>query len=157
MSSGKISLATLTSLEGKSIEEICDNGYTNPSTNHCAHFVCHVLGYDFGFTCNHMTGKDKTSASIKVHEVFSKCGETGIWRGLDKKKINQCLAFITYSSSVKGKVMLNRPKKHVGIYLNGSVWHYSNSKNKVVKQTVEEFSRHYTGDSFSMFFGTFPK
>ena len=29
---------------GKSIGDICQNGYTPLADNHSAHFVCHVLG-----------------------------------------------------------------------------------------------------------------
>ena len=52
--------------------------------------------------------------------------------------------------------MASRPKKHVGIYCDGNVWHYSNTKDKVVKQTPDEFAKHYGNSGFAVFYGTFP-
>jgi hypothetical protein len=52
--------------------------------------------------------------------------------------------------------MANRPKKHIGVYCNGGIWHYSNTKDKVVKQTPEDFAKHYSGKEFALFYGTFP-
>jgi len=39
---------------GKSIAQICPNGFAALDRNHCAHFVAHALGYDFG---RHYSGK----------------------------------------------------------------------------------------------------
>jgi hypothetical protein len=36
---------------GKNIDAICGNDYVDPHDNHCAHFVSHALGYDFGYPC----------------------------------------------------------------------------------------------------------
>jgi hypothetical protein len=52
--------------------------------------------------------------------------------------------------------MANVPKKHVGIYRDGTIWHYSNSKRRVVTQTPQEFSHHYSGKDIALFYGTFP-
>lgn len=58
---------------------------------------------------------------------------------------------------VAKKTMINVPKKHIGIYLDNSIWHYSNTQDKVVVQMPDAFAHHYTGKDIAMFFGTFPK
>ena len=71
---------------------------------------------------------------------------------------NECLIFNTQATNVKlaSKVMANVHQKHIGIYSNGTIYHYSNAQRQVVCVTPEEFSRHYPGPRFAMFFGTFP-
>jgi hypothetical protein len=59
---------------GKSIGDICQNGYTSVHENHCAHFVSHVLGYRFGATCQMMGNGKGDPATLRVHELFSRCG-----------------------------------------------------------------------------------
>jgi hypothetical protein len=53
--------------------------------------------------------------------------------------------------------MTNVPAKHVGIFTNDKVYHYSNTNNQVVSQTVAEFRHHYRGDEIEVFYGTFPE
>ena len=69
-----------------------------------------------------------------------------------------CLVFITNANNVnlQTKTMVNVPRKHVGIYYNGTIWHYSNSRHQVVSQTPEAFSNHYPAPSNAMFYGTVP-
>lgn len=145
---------------GMNISSLCSNSYHKSSDNHCAHFVSHVLGFRFGFKCRGMSGKGNKddSASIRVHEVFSKCQKVGKWTSkLSSTKF--CLAFVTSSSNVniKNKVMRNHPRKHIGIFLNGNIYHYSNSKNKVVKQTPAAYANHYSGNDITVYYGTMPK
>ena len=145
---------------GNHINKICSNGYHNNHDNHCAHFVSHVLGFKFGFKCRNMTGKGDMSsaANIRVHEVFAKCPQVGEW---NNKPVSMkfCLAFVTSAANVnvKTKMMINHPKKHIGIYHNGKIYHYSNSRNKVVEQTPEAYSKHYSGNDITVYFGAMPK
>jgi hypothetical protein len=142
---------------GKSIKDICQNGYTDAADNHCAHFVAHVLGYEFGVTCKMMgTGKGP-AANLRVQELFPRCKLVGVW-SLRPASLSSCLAFITRASNVNlsTKVMTNVPRKHVGIYLGGSVWHYSNRQQKVVKETPSQFALHYPAPDNAMFYGSLP-
>ena len=143
---------------GKHIKDICGNQFHKDSDNHCAHFVSHVKGIAVGYLCRNMTGKGKGGASIRVHEIFAKCPDVGKWDDRPAA-VSECLAFVTDSKNVDvtKKTMANVPKKHVGIYKGGSVYHYSNTKNKVVKQTPEQFKKHYTGTTIEVYYGTFPK
>jgi len=141
----------------KNIKDICGSDYHNDKTNHCAHFVSHVMGYSFGYTCKNETGKGTTGAAIRVHELFSRCPKVGLWKDKPAKD-KTCLAFVTAASNVKlgTKTILNVKRKHVGIYKDGNIYHYSNTKDKVVKQTPDEFSTHYRGTNITVYFGTLP-
>ena len=70
---------TLQDYLGQHIRDICPIGYANDSDNHCAHFVSHVLGYQFGATCRTMKRGQGTPGSIRVHEVFARCVGVGRW------------------------------------------------------------------------------
>ena len=145
---------------GSNISALCSNSYHKSTDNHCAHFVSHVLGFRYGFKCKGMSGKGNASesASIRVHEVFRKCPEIGEWSS-KKASTKFCLAFVTSSSNVnlKTKTMRNHPKKHIGIFHGGKIYHYSNSKNKVVKQDPAAYAKHYSGKNITVYYGTMPK
>ena len=149
-----VTVHTLESHVGKHIRDICGNGYANDNDNHCAHFVSHVLGFKFGATC-HMLGTGKASgANVRVQELFARCYKAGTWDSL-APNTPMCLVFITNAGNVKlaSRVMSNVPRKHMGIYTGGFVWHYSNTLRKVVRQSPEEFSKHYAPPDNAMFYG----
>ena len=57
-------LTALSSFKGKNIGKICSFSIGKDDTrNHCAHFVSHVLGYDFAETCKNFTHTDKQNSS----------------------------------------------------------------------------------------------
>ena len=84
---------------GKNIEQICPRGYADPHDNHCAHFISHVLGFSFGYTCGMVKTGTGQAGSIRVQEVFARCQSVGKW---DDKPgaVNQCLVFITAAGNV---------------------------------------------------------
>lgn len=156
-----ISTAELEDLEGKTISEICGIGYTASDLNHCAHFVSHALNIKIGVTCGMMKSgapKEASAATIRVHELFGKCSKVGFWDE-EPDTLEPCLIFITKASGVdvKTKTMANIPKKHVGIAISRQVWHYSNTKDKVVKVPVESFRKHYLGEGYALYYGDIPK
>jgi hypothetical protein len=142
---------------GKSIAAICQNAYTSNADNHCAHFVSHVLGYQFGVTCKMMGNGQGTPANLRVQEIFPRCPSVGVWM-LRPTPLSTCLVFITRASNVNlaARVMANVPRKHVGIYSGGFIWHYSNRLDQVVKQTPSQFSQHYPSPDNAMFYGSLP-
>jgi hypothetical protein len=142
---------------GKAIGEICPNAYTSTADNHCAHFVAHVLGYQFGVTCRMMGNGKGVGATLRVQELFPKCPSVGVW-SLRPASLSTCLVFITRAANVNlaGKVMANVPRKHVGILFGGFIWHYSNSQQQVVKQTPSQFAFHYPSPDNAMFYGSLP-
>jgi hypothetical protein len=142
---------------GKPIGDICQNGYTSVHENHCAHFVSHVLGYRFGATCQMMGNGKGDPATLRVHELFPRCHSAGVW-SLRPSSIRTCLVFITRASNVNlvNRTMANVPRKHVGIYFDGYIWHYSNSQQKVIRQMPAQFAQHYPSPDNALFFGTLP-
>jgi hypothetical protein len=152
-----VTTAILEDLLGLEITDICPIGFTDRTDNHCAHFVSHVLGYQFGFTCKGMVDGEGIPATIRVHELFARCPAVGTWQS-KPAALDPCLVFITKASNVNltAKTMTNVPKKHVGIFADGSIWHYSNTRDQVVKQTPDQFSRHYKPPHNAMFFGELP-
>ena len=142
---------------GKPIGEICQNGYASVHDNHCAHFVAHVLGYHFGVTCQTMGNGKGPGATLRVQDLFPRCHSLGAW-SLRPASLKSCLVFITRASNVNlpARSMANVPRKHVGIFLDGLIWHYSNSQQRVVKQLPAQFANHYPSPDNAMFFGTLP-
>lgn len=152
-----ISRALLASFEGLHISAICAAvRFVKDADNHCAHFVNHVLGFDAPLTCAQMTGRSGPSANIRVHETFAACPVVGDFA--QRPTDEPCLAFTTQRSAVdlNARTMSNVPKKHIGIFCDGEIWHYSNSGRKVVRQTPAAFSQHFAGNEFGLFFGAFP-
>src|SRR2546428_5344695 len=115
-----ISATTLQRYLTKNISEVCLNGYANPNDNHCAHFVSHALGFRFGYTCGNMTRGLGPTACIRVQEVFHRCPAVDAWAS-KPILLTQCLVFITKASNVNvsTRTMVNVPRKHVGIFLDG--------------------------------------
>lgn len=142
---------------GKSIGQICPNGFVSDADNHCAHFVSHVLGYRFGITCQIMGHGKVPGAGLRVQEIFPRCPTVGVW-SLRPASLASCLVFITGVANVNlaTRVMSNVPRKHIGIFLNGVIWHYSNSLHRVVKQQPAQFALHYPAPHNAMFFGAMP-
>jgi len=161
------SLTALASLEGyvgKSIGDICGNGYAPASENHCAHFVGHALGIKLGLLCGNMGQDSKTrstGASIRVHELYNQLAHRGKWE--DKPASGDgLLIFVISAANVVRGIMNNIPKKHVGIHFGGQVFHYSNTQNKVVVESSvdvfhDKFKRNYgPRTDISLFFGVAP-
>ena len=141
----------------------------NNGQNHCAHFVSHVMGYEFaGPTCKNFTWDDKqkaeAGATIRVDDIFKRSQQTGLLE--DKSAaMTECLIFVTLASNVSkvggSLVMGNHPRKHIGILSHGKVWNYSNTGNKVVADTLEAFKVKFTnayktaGTTVEFYYGKF--
>ena len=142
---------------GKSIAEICPNGHTDEAASQGAHFLAHVLGYRFGLTCQ-MTGNAQgPAATLHVQDLFQHCPKLGVW-SLRPASMPTCFVFITRASNVNlaARVMASVPRQHVGLLVDGFVWHYSDRQQKVVRQTSAQFARHYAGPDNALFYGSLP-
>jgi hypothetical protein len=161
MGMNSIDPSLLNSYVGKDIKDICPNGYSDPGINHCAHFVSHVLGLHriasvkTGGSC----AKGEFGANTRVAEVFSQCSSV--------YEFNSCpsvicgLIFVSSPSnfiSKPGRVpsIRNVKKKHIGIIYNQNIWHYSNTQDRVVVQTMAEFIRHYKKQTNALWYGEIP-
>ncbi|MFP5350859.1 MAG: hypothetical protein ACLGHO_13605 [Gammaproteobacteria bacterium] len=161
----------LTGYLGKRIDAICPFSLgTKHGENHCAHFVSHAMGYDFATTCKNLSSADKQrpeiGASIRVDEIFNVTYDFGPW-AKRPTSLTSCLIFVTNSGNMGwGNCRLEMrkgPKKHIGIYVNGVVWHYSNRGDKVVNEAemlfINKFTREYktAGQTVEFFYGRFLK
>src|ERR1044071_4661156 len=153
-------LPDLEALLGKNISALCANRFHDPNANHSAHFVAHVLGLDFGFTCREYLDGKQEAANLRVHEIFAQCPQLGWWEDADERE--DLLVFVTRGAAVAlaGRKMQNIPRKHVGIYSKGLIYPYNTSRDRVVKQSPADFLKRfqalYAGDQ-ALFFGTFPE
>lgn len=144
---------------GKSIDTICPNNFHEHSSNHCAHFVSHIADLNFSFNCVEFKGGNKQPGNVRVHEIFEKCPRVGRFEDADLSEVQ--LVFVTRKNNVDlaRKKIGNIPQKHVGIFCDGMIYHYSNTLEKVVKWTsnkfIETFQSVYSGDQ-GLFFGTIP-
>jgi hypothetical protein len=71
------------------------------------------------------------------------------------------IVFVTDKGNVDlaQHTMRNVPKKHVGIFSGGHVYHYSNPNDIVIRQTPNEFLARFQGTyggNQGLFFGVFP-
>src|SRR5574339_820894 len=94
---GVITAQQLDSYLGKPIATICPNSYASPSEKHSAHFVAHVLGYNFGITCQMMSNSRGPGATIRLQELFSHCRSAGVW-SLRPASLSACVVLITRAS-----------------------------------------------------------
>jgi hypothetical protein len=154
---------------GKHISHFCPFGLGKEnSQNHCAHFVGHMLGYEFGATCKNRTSAEKKRAEkgacIRVNEIFDRLRDTGLWVNRPAH-LSCCLIFVTHASNVvktgDRSKMHEHPAKHIGIYVHGSVWHYSNTSDIVVQDSEAMFMQkfrhayHAAGQTVEYYYGTF--
>lgn len=128
---------------GKNMAQLCPFSIGKDNTrNHCAHFVSHVMKYeDFAITCQNQASIDKQASgkgvAICVDDIFNIAPERGPW---DKRPpgLISCLIFVTVSNNMStiGHLlkMKDGPSKHIGFFIDGVVWHYSNGQDKVVKE-----------------------
>lgn len=151
--------ARLSAAMGKNINQICDGLFHAASDNHCAHFVSHILDLRFSFNCKQFKGGNGSPANVRVNEVFAQCPLVGHWANADTTRDQ--IVFVTRKDNVNvsTKFMGNIPQKHIGVYHNGLVHHYSNGNDQVVAWTPDvflaTFQNVYSGDQ-GLYFGTFP-
>lgn len=154
----------------KKISDLCPFSIAkNNSQNHCAHYVSHIMGYEFpGPTCKNFTLADKQNAAkgatIRVDDLFKRSPQTDLLAN-KPAALTECLIFVTLASNVTMSsnilMMGNHPKKHVGILIKGKVWNYSNSNNKVVSDLLTQFQTKFTnayataGTTVEFYYGKF--
>jgi hypothetical protein len=118
-----------------------------------------MCGLTFSYHCRDFGGGTKPGANIRVHEVFAQCPRVGKRADADKNRTQ--LAFVTLAGNVDlaNKRMVNIPQKHVGIYHEGTIYHYGNTQDRVVADTPQaffnKFQTIYAGDQ-GLFFGWIP-
>lgn len=141
------------SYEGRSIGEICANGYsdTGQGHNHCAHFVSHVMDYRFGRTCERMVARinrQVPGVTRSVKEIFLRSANKAILTDCTTFP-KPCLLFVTPGSNIRERQgelrMGGSMTRHMGIAVGSQVWHYSNRQRKVKVQPASTFVNHFRG------------
>jgi hypothetical protein len=142
----ELSQATLKGYEGKNIKEICDTGaWIGDEHNHCAHFVAHVLGIRAGLLCGDMKFASRgQGASMRVNEIYNSCEVRGTWDSRPAST-SHCLVFATLPSNMTGTDMGSHSKKHIGIFVSDTIWHYSNGSDHVVTDSPTSFLNKFKG------------
>lgn len=156
-----ITLNTLQGYVGKPISDICSNGFSASSQNHCAHFVSHALGIKLGMLCGDMTyATRKTGASIRCDELYNRLALRGKWE--DRPAMaDGLLIFVLSAANIVNGQMSAVPQKHVGIHYGGVVFNFSNSQHKVVADATvdafhKKFKNSYAGNDISLYYGVAP-
>src|ERR1044072_5116765 len=153
-----LSFPILDTYVGMSISQICPYGYDRSADSHCAHFVSHALQVSFGLTCASLRGMRGSSsgANLRVREVFAQCPNTS--EILACPTNGEGLIFVSKRTNFRGTPtqIARVRRKHVGIVLDGRVWHYSNRRRRVVVQTVGEFLFHYPRQNNALWYGALP-
>jgi len=130
-----MNIADIDKTVGLNVTQFCQN-YTTQTENHCAHYVCHLLGLSFGYTCVSFKGNHGSpAASIRVHELFRQCDEVGPW-GARPANLVTCLIFVTRQGELmdfKNKKFTEVPDKHVGVFTKA-----------VQRQDMAAFDAHMT-------------
>ena len=85
--------------------------------NHGAHFSRHVLGYNFGVTCQLIGTARGPAASLRVQDLFQRCPKA---RGLVAPPgVHDDVPGVHHAaprtSNLAAKVMASVPRQHVGI------------------------------------------
>ncbi|MEX2560243.1 MAG: hypothetical protein WD403_10035 [Pirellulales bacterium] len=146
---------------GKHISQICPNAFHADSENHCAHFVSHVLNLSFGMTCGHLVAGSQRkgpAGNVRVQELFAQCPNA---RELDVcPQYMEALIFVSaprnFQTGGSRPVLANVQNKHIGLFLNGQIWHYSNSRRQVIQQILAQFIHHYPQQQNALWVGDLP-
>ena len=144
---------------GFSMRDICPHGYDSEGDNHCAHFIAHVLQLGFGVTCASMRGRRGApgAANLRVQEVFEQCPSTR--ELIECPSSGEGLIFVSDRRNFRGSPVQirNVRKKHVGLMLDGKIWHYSNTRERVEQQTIAGFLTHYRRQQNALWWADFPR
>ncbi|BDS07576.1 hypothetical protein NT6N_26160 [Oceaniferula spumae] len=140
-----VSADFLDSFLGMNISEICQNGFTDNEEQHCAHFIGHILQLDSGCSCKTLNNGQHSGGNLRVREIFHLCSVVGELS--DAPSNRPVLVFVIDPKQIdlENKFMAKHRKKHIGVFLNGEVYHYSNNKKnkKVIKESIAEFLEYF--------------
>jgi len=138
---------------GQTVETFCGKyGTVSDGINHCAHFVCHVLGLRIpgAALCSNVGDSTYTYADrgkgfcVRVNQVFNSCQNRAFWDG--QPATGTCLIIATIEANIESRSPLTigqMSRKHIGFLIGDQVYHYSNTQDQVIKQPASEFRNHY--------------
>jgi hypothetical protein len=148
-------LTNLDGYLGQSVSTWCGKyGAAGDDDNHCAHFVSHVLHLRIpgAALCSNVDGstysyEDRNQGyCIRVNQIFNSCQGRVAWTSALDGASGCYLAVATIPENVTKQsppTVGSMRKKHIGFFSCGSVYHYSNTRDKVIKVPIGEFKTHY--------------
>jgi hypothetical protein len=148
-----VGTTTLEPLLGQTVTEFCGKyGKVADSFNHCAHFVSHVLTLRVhaAALCSNVDGSTypyedrRNGFCIRVNQVFNATKNRRRWTSDDKP--GKCLIVATIKDNIfqtDPVTIGDQSKKHIGFFVNGTIYHYSNTKDRVIKQSLGDFKNHF--------------
>lgn len=133
---------------GKRIDKICASTLGSSfNQNQCAHYVSHMMGYEFSqsASCKYLTFDDSQNdevegATVRVDVIFNKLVPAHRQELVNNTCYRPGLIFVTQKKNIKsGGAMGSMPAKHIGVLIWPWVYHYSNTQNKVKKEDITSF------------------
>lgn len=149
-----LSVVTLDAYLGQSVTDFCGKyGEVGDSMNHCAHFVAHVLSLRVvgAALCSNVGGSNYPASQrgqgfcIRVNEIFNICSNPARVK-LASQPTTKCFIVATTEGNIIRESPIaigDHPKKHIGIFMDGNVYNFSNTKDAVVKVSLGHFKNHY--------------
>jgi len=143
----------LDNIVGKRIDHFCKSSLADDhAKNQCAHFVSHMLDYDLSkpASCKYRTLADKkaedvTGATMRVDVIFNHISKLKRHQISDYQCYPAGLIFATQQKNIKANgEMGTMPRKHIGILVDFSVYHYGNLDDKVKKHDLNYFMQLYS-------------
>jgi hypothetical protein len=121
--------------------------------NHCEHFVSHVLQLRIpgAALCSNVsdtkyTNKDQMLGyCIRVNEVFNIL-DGRAFVDAHSPPDSSCLIVATVRHNIKSQedvTIGDNHLKHIGIFINGKVYNYSNPNSEVRETPLNHFRKHY--------------
>jgi hypothetical protein len=137
---------------GAPIGKLCQNPIVSDlSQNHCCHFVSHVMNYEqVAGAMNCTLRRSGPGVPIRVNELFNIAPNRGWWGPPDGDLEEPCLVFASVGSNVQQwpgqpPTMHDHPFKHVGIFTEGKIWHYSTRHGRVFADPPPVFRAKFAG------------
>src|SRR5262249_54097161 len=96
--------------------------------------------------------------TVKVDQLYNSLVDKGDW---NKRSADPCLIFATPPDNVDvhRTFMGGAPKKHVGYFASGTVWHYGNTDDEVKKDSLDVFQHKFKrayGSTVVFLYGALP-
>lgn len=138
---------------GKTVEEFCGKyGSKGDDDNHCAHYVSHVLGLRIpgAALCSNVGDNTwgyenrRNGYCVRVNQIFNSCSNRMFWP--EETPTGKCF----WVATIPGNILTRDPltigthrRKHIGIYMDGQVYQYSNTIDKVAVKSVAQLQHLY--------------
>jgi hypothetical protein len=97
------------------------------------------------------------AATRNVKQIFDRSPNKYVINSSDAFR-QPGIVYVTLSSNLNARTMTlgGSLTRHMGVGIGTHVWHFSNSLNRVVKQSSTEFLGHFRGNTVMIYGGLLP-